>query len=842
MKKLAIIDGKSVFYRGYYAMPGLSLKDGTPTGGVYGFASLALEVIRKLEPDYVVVAWDKSKTNIRRRVEMYPAYKANRKPAPEDFYVQIPILHNLLKAFGWPLYECDDYEADDIMGTLAHQAEELGLETYLVSSDLDMLQIIDKHTEMYALKKGVSKIEEFDLNCFEDKYGITKDQFLDLKSLKGDSSDNIPGVPGVGEKTALELLHQFGSMNNIFAHLDEVKPTLAAKLKSGKELAYTSHELAKIWFDAPVKLDLQAADIYNLNSQALLAELKKLEFNSLIRRLPKFVDRTSDQIDLFNLPLAPRLKPLVMANILPDSKAPSWFVRFDQTDQQLWCSADGKKASRITADKLAKYTGEVIAYDIKALLYSLSSLGVTMTLSKIYDVSQAAFLLNPLGRDFSLSTLIQEDIDESDPLLALAALWQVYHTQTVEFKDLPRLKTIAEQFDFPLIPVLYKMEKMGIKIDVPFFSNMSRSLGQELTVIEQKIYKTVGHEFNINSPSQLANELYDTLKLPTTGIKKTQRGYGTGQKELDKLKGQHPIIELIEQARELAKLKNTYVDALPKLVDKNSRVHTTFTQNVTSTGRLSSINPNLQNIPIRSELGKKIRHGFVADKGKVFVSADFSQFELRLAAVLADDKDLKADFSSGVDIHTKTASDVFGIEPQDVTKNQRRTAKVINFGVLYGMSARSLSQATDMDYKQAKDFIDRYFELRAPVRKFIDKVLAGAKANGYVETFFGRRRPTPDINSANFVVREAAKRAAANMPIQGTEADLMKRAMIQLDKQLEGVGDQLLQIHDSILVQCDKKVANDVGAILKDVMENIAPELKVCLLVDVSIATNWGDL
>ena len=843
MKRLAIIDGKSIFYRGYYAMPGLSLKDGTPTGGVYGFASLALEVIHKLNPDYVVVAWDKSKTNIRKRVEIYPAYKANRKPAPADFYAQIPILHDLLSAFGWPFYECDDYEADDIMGALARQAEKKGIETYLISSDLDMLQIVDKNTKMYALKKGVSRIEEFDISCFEEKYGISKDQFLDFKALKGDSSDNIPGVPGVGEKTALHLLRDYKSLNKIFEHLDEIRPSLAAKLESGKDLAYISKKLSEIWFDAPVELDLKAADIRNLNPQALIGELKKLEFNSLIRRLPKSMQtESSDQIDLFSVAPASKINPLSLDSELPDKNAPSWLVSFCADNRQLWCTADGKSLSQIDAASLLEYEGEIAAYDVKSLMHFLSSWGTLSDSTKVYDISQAAFLLDPLGRDHSISTLVQEDVDEMAQPEVLAALWQIKEHQEEGFAKLPKLRLIADQFDFPLISVLFKMERLGVKIDTSFFAKMSKDLGKRYLDIEKKIFEIVGHEFNINSPAQLARELYETLGLPTTGIKKTQRGYGTGQKELDKLKGKHPIIELIEKARELAKLKNTYVDALPKLADGRGRIYTTFTQNVTSTGRLSSLNPNLQNIPIRSQLGKQIRHGFVADEGKVLVSADYSQFELRLAAVLAGDDELIADFNSGVDIHTKTASDVYGVNPEDVNSDQRRSAKVINFGVLYGMSPRGLSQATDMDYAQSKEFIDRYFELRAPIRDYIEKVLADAKAHGFVETFFGRRRPTPDINSANFVVREAAKRAAANMPIQGTEADLMKRAMIRLDNRLDGLGDQLLQIHDSILVQCDKKNVNEVSEVLKTTMEDIAPELNIRLGVDISVADNWGDL
>jgi DNA polymerase-1 len=386
------------------------------------------------------------------------------------------------------------------------------------------------------------------------------------------------------------------------------------------------------------------------------------------------------------------------------------------------------------------------------------------------------------------------------------------------------------------------MEHRGIKIDKDILSKMSLSLGTEYKKHEQEMYSMAGYEFNIASPAQLSEVLFTKLQLPTTGIKKGKTGYSTGQKELDKLKGQHPIIELIEKTRELAKLKNTYVDALPLLADARDRIHTTFNQDVASTGRLSSTNPNLQNIPIRSELGRTIRTAFITDEDKVFISADYSQFELRLAAILAGDKQMINDFNGNVDIHTKTASEVYGIPMDDVTKNQRRDAKVINFGILYGMSPHGLSAATGMNFFEAKKFIDKYFELRSPIRAYIDATVLGAKKDGFVETFYGRRRPTPDILSSNFMVRQSAERAAANMPIQGTEADLMKRAMLEVDRKIGDLGVQVLQIHDSILIEAPSQNAEKVSDLLIEVMENIAPELDIKLKVDVSVGRNWGEL
>lgn len=841
-KRLAVIDGKSVFYRGYYAMPGLSTKDGTPTGGVFGFASLAIELIKKLEPDYVAVAWDKPKTNIRKRTEIYPGYKAGRKPAPPDFYEQIPILHRLLDAFGWPLYELDDYEADDIMGAFARQAEKKGIETCLLTSDLDMLQVVGPLTHVYAMKSGLANIELYNPENFEQKYGLKVEQFLDLKALKGDSSDNIPGVPGIGEKGAIALLQEWDTLDNTYKHLDDIKPTLAKKLEAGKESAYMSKELARIWTDAPVELEWDIADVNDCDLQKVADILRELEFHSLIKRLPKNMQQTQDTQLYFHESDEVNLKEVEWPK---DVTIDGPFVLHLAGDE-LWASFTPTTISHTPLSNVDKSFwravefGTVISYDVKDLYHALANHGIDVRFSDIHDIRQAAYLLDPLRRDRSLAGLIGGEL--ATPIEEAAAMRQIYGWQCQAFEEKPKVKDIAHRFDFPLIYHLFKMERTGIILDTSILKKMSKELGDKHAELEQEMYKLAGYEFNIGSPTQLSEVLFTKLQLPTTGIKKGKTGYSTGQKELDKLRGQNPIIELIEQTRELSKLKNTYVDTLPELVDKDSRLHTTFNQDSAPTGRLSSVNPNLQNIPVRSEAGKKIREAFIPAKGNVFVSADYSQFELRLAAVLAGDKELIEDFNGDLDIHTKTASDVYGIPLNEVTKNQRRDAKVINFGVLYGMSPHGLSAATGMDFTAAKKFIDQYFELRKPIREFIDKTLKQASEEGYVETFHGRRRPTPDVNSSNFMVREAGKRAAANMPIQGTEADLMKLAMIKVDEKIDGLGTQVLQIHDSILVECPEKNATKVGEILKETMESIAPELPIKLKVDVSVGKNWGEV
>lgn len=848
MKRLVIIDGKSVFYRGYYAMPGLSLKDGTPTGGVYGFASLALEIMKKLDPDYVAVAWDKRGTSIRKRVKMLPTYKAGRKKPPEDFFAQIPMLNELLDAFNWPLYELDDYEADDIMGTLALQASDEKIETCLITSDLDLLQVVAPYTHVYALKKGFTDIEQYSVDYFVEKYGITVDQFLDLKALKGDNSDNIPGVPGVGEKTAIQLLKEFGTLEGVYQHLDHIKPSTAKKLEAGKESAYLSRDVAKIWVDAPIKLNLKEMDAHELDTEKLAQLLKKFEFTSLTRRLPKHMQHTQ-QGSLFDT-AEPKAIPTLTETPWPKTLEldAENEVLVHVSEYSVWLSQDQKTVSVANLNDVdasiwrVLELANVVTYDAKKLYHTAHDQGVEIRFTTVHDLRQGAFLLDPLARDRSIGGLVNEELTETDPGQVMAALWKAYAQQREGFKKEPRIAWVARTLDFPLTYMLYRMEARGIKINKSLLKKMSHELGDEHAKLEKEMYDMVGYEFNIGSPAQLSEVLFTKLQLPAAGIKKGKTGYSTGQKELDKLRGQHPIIELIEQTRELAKLKNTYVDTLPEMTDEHSRLHSDFRQDVAATGRLSSNNPNLQNIPVRTDLGRRIREAFIPEGDKVFVSADYSQFELRLAAVLAGDKKLINDFNGDADIHTKTASEAFGVPMDDVTKLQRRAAKVINFGVLYGMSPHGLSAATGMSFAEAKKFIDQYFELRAPIRKYIDATLEKAKDEGYVETYFGRRRPTPDVKSSNFMVREGAKRAAANMPIQGTEADLMKMAMLKVDEKIDGLGEQVLQIHDSILVECPEENADKIAEILKDTMETIYPGLKVKLKVDVSIGKNWGEL
>ena len=804
---LTIIDGKSVFYRGYYAMGHLALPDGTPTGGVYGFATMLIEIIEKLQPEYIAVAWDKPKTNIRARRAIYADYKANRKPAPDDFYAQIPYLMELLGAFHIPLYEFDDYEADDIIGTLARSADAQGVRVEIISGDLDMLQIVDNDIHMYQLKRGFSDVQKFDIAAVEAKYGLKKSQFLDLKSLKGDSSDNIPGVPGIGEKGAVSLLQTYGDLDGIYAHVDEIPGATGQKLKDGKELAYISKQLAEIRFDAPVKFDPQGTKLAGFEPEKVLDFLKKYQFRSLVSKFTKLFPNSS--------------KPIVKSTS-PEPEKPKTVVK-NTTKYSL--PAPLEIEVKIPENL---YLGE----DVKADMHDNAALATEILDGRPYwDLGQVDFLIDPLARKDSQTDIFANT--NSEPR---------YVEQKQQLAAVPKLADVAEKLDLPLIPVLYKMEQAGIKIDKSRFDALREEFSAELQQLETDIFALAGSNFNINSPIQLSEILFTKLALPTKGIKKTQRAYSTGAKELAKLRDLHPIIPKLERYREVSKLLSTYITPLPNLADDNNRIHTTFTQNVTATGRLSSVNPNLQNIPVRSDDGKRIRECFVADEGKVLVSADYAQFELRLAAALSQDQALIDDFNAGLDIHTKTASDAFHVPMDQVSKQQRRAAKVINFGVLYGMSPKGLSDAADMSFYEAKQFIERYFELRAPMRKYLDAQLKQAKEQGFVETLYGRRRPTPDVNAPNFLVRAAAERAAANMPIQGTEADLMKKAMLAVDQALPDDAKLILQIHDSLIIECPEAKAEQIAALLKEKMEQVAPELPVKLAVDVKTGHDWGAL
>ncbi len=876
---LVIIDGKSVFYRGYYAMPNLSNKDGLPTGGIYGFSVMALEVIKRLKPNHVAVAWDKPKTNIRRRRQMYPGYKANRKPAPDDFYQQVPYLMELIDALGWHMFELDDYEADDIMGSLALKASQEHINTYLVTSDLDMLQLISPTVHVYVLKQGLSHIEQFSPDSFEEKYGIKTEQFLDLKALKGDSSDNIPGVSGIGEKTAISLLQQYQNLDNIYDNLALINPKLATKLEKDKDMAYLSKDLAKIWIDAPVAIDFNIENHDKVDKNRLIELLNQFDFKSLIKPVSELFNiEKSDVSSVFDKGLnLPSKKFIRTKNDLKDLKTDgnvlSIYYRF--TDKEFKnLSVFMTKSNDVVYIFDIKSIGQfnfidwlkksnilnkkIVGYDLKKLFNFCYQCNINPP-TDFHDILVSSFLMSPLVKDQSLAGLAayyinydslqindlddQELMSRGDELSAI--IHEIYDLILEEIQGQVRLISILDKMDFPLIPVLAKMENSGIRVDVNFLNDFNKKIDFMINNLTSEIYKLAGREFNIASPIQLSEIIFGDLKIPTFGIKKNKTGYSTDSNQLEKIIEKHPIVGFIIQYREVVKIQNTYLNPLPALVDKDSLIHTTYNQTIAQTGRLSSVEPNLQNIPTRTELGRNIRKAFVAKPGYKLISADYSQFELRIAADLADDHDLIDLFNQEfTDIHTLTAAQVYGCQPSEVTKEMRRAAKAINFGILYGMSGHGLSEATAMTLKEANDFIEKYKTLHRPLFDFMEEVINTTKKNGYAETKFGRRRPIPNINSANFMLREAAKRAAINMPVQGTEADLMKLALIKIDDLLETEkfdARLVLQIHDSVLVECREGQVDIVSQAIKNTMENTS-DLKVKLKVDIEVADNWGDL
>lgn len=868
-KTLVIIDGKSVFYRGYYAMAYLTVSDGRPVGGVYGFMVLALNLIRRLDPDYLIVAWDKSKTNIASRKKIYEAYKANRQPAPDDFYEQIDILMDLLDSAAWPVHEIDDYEADDIMATLAKQAEKRGgIRTVLVSSDLDLLQALGPRTDLYAIKKNLSNVERFDPATFEAKYQIKTDQFVDLKSLMGDSSDNIPGVRGVGPKAAADLLSMHPTLDEIYQNLDGLPDKYRTKLEADREMAFLSRQLVVLQRDLPIKLDLAKAAIKVADPQKLVSKLRELEFFSLIQQIP---ERLISPELLNGFPQAdidlelPKVKAAKLADIQSlDWSKPALVQaycrgRFGADPTRLLVSIDGESRLFEISKTPPKIEWppkiEIYGFGTKNTAQALWGLGANKIVVKD-DIKVSAFLLDPSVRQQTLTVLANrelkynselddlspEDYDLKAPEI-VAIIEEIKRKQRAKLKPLSSLKKLLVEVELPFIPVLAKMELVGMQFESKELEDLDRELTDRLKKIEQLIYDYAGEEFNIASPAQLAKILYGKLHLSTAGIARAGRGsWSTDIRQLKKLRKQHPIIDCLIGWREYTKLQSVYIDGLSKCVDPDGRIRSDFHQTAVVTGRLSSRNPNLQTIPTATELGRQIRRAFTAPKGRVLVNADYSQFELRLAAVLAGEKQLLKAFTAGEDIHRLTASQIFDIKPDQVESAQRALAKIVNFGILYGQGPHGLAEQTNLSYSEAQKFIDDYFRQRPALRDYFEQTIGTAREQGYVETLFGRRRPTPDLRSPNGMTVKAAERQTINFPIQGTEADLMKMAMIRLDERLDPDCQMIIQVHDSILVECPADKAEATGRLMRETMESIWPDLGVKLLVEVKSGPSWAEI
>ncbi|HMS32145.1 MAG TPA: DNA polymerase I [Candidatus Saccharibacteria bacterium] len=874
VKKIAIIDGKSVFYRGYYGMPGLTNSKGQPTGGIYGFATIALEIMKELKPDFVYVAWDKSKTNINSRLKIYPEYKAGRKPPPPDFYDQIPYLHKFLDAMGWHLLEADDYEADDIMATLADQGDKLGHKTYLITSDLDMLQAISNNTTIYILKKGFSSITKFNEKEFEQKYGIKLNQFIDYKSLAGDSSDNIPGVAGIGKKTAADLLNQFGDLESIYSGLDKIKSkSTKTKLVSGREMAYISKKLVTLMKDAPFTLhNLDKDESIDVTKLKLI--MNELEFrhlqNSLDKTLQDIGYKTSENVK-FNDEQAMTISTESDFSEAIKSKQNKIFIhcefakKFGLNPKSIAFSFGDQKNYSIKCNSFSEVQLEdmilILTKDVEVIGYNIKSIASifcrkSQKMKTIFDVMIAEFNLNSLERDLSLGKIIElrggEYIDLSSRSPEEIEGLAHYIMEGLKLVQKEQLKLIKERnqidfinnIEFSFIPVAAEMEVNGINVDEKTLHNSLEKIDLEISDLTQMIHGYADQEFNIDSPKQLSEVLFDPqgLNLNTFGLKKNSNGFSTAAKELAKLKDQHSIISLISKYRELTKIKNTYLNSLPSHITSDGKIHSNFKLTVAQTGRLSSNDPNLQNIPIKTPAGREVRKAFFAADGKTLLSLDYSQFELRLAAFLAEDEEFIEEFNNDADIHTVVASTIFDIPQSDVSKEQRRNAKVINFGILYGMSPHGLSQATSMTIVDATTFVKKYKEARSKVFSYMDDVLDKARKDGYVSTYLGRRRPTPDLSSSNFQVRSAAERATINFPIQGLESDIMKLAMIKIKKAISKDEKIVLQIHDSVILEVPDENPELLANKLQDIMEKIIPEMNIKLKVDYSIAKTWDKL
>src|SRR3989344_2777874 len=880
---LLLVDGNALVHRGFHALPHLSTKAGEPTNGVYGFTVLFLRALKELAPRYVAVAFDLPGGTFRDK--LYDAYKAKRVAAPAELYSQIPRVKELVQAMNVPTFELEDYEADDIIGSLAELGKrEQNLETIILTGDLDALQLVDDNVKVFTPKQGLSETMIYDRKAVEVRYGIAPEQIVDYKALRGDASDNIPGVKGIGEKTATELLQKFGTLKGIYEVLtsplhnpppqgEGIRPKVAQLLLLHRQDAEISQKLAQIVRDLPIKLDLKKAELADYDAEPVVKMFQELEFRSLIDKLPKnnppqspLSLRGEENADQGEEKLT---KSVIQSNYeLVDSKKEyEALIKGLKGVKEIAIDTETTSIHPVQAELLGlgigweegkafyvlrnfvgpelisilensgvKKIGHNIKYDYLVLKQARIKLA-----GMNFDTMIAAYLLNPGARNFDLDSLSfnefgirkisitsligpsplvkgvggkkQINMREVDPERVaeycgedVDCTWRLKQKLETELKN-KNLEKVFYEIDMPLVAVLAEMEHSGIKIDTKYLKELSAKAEQEADKIQKQIWKLAGEEFNIGSPNQLKKIIFEKLGIPSDELKKGKTGLSTAAQELENLRGLHPIVDLIFDWREITKLKNTYLDALPDLVyKKTGRLHTSFNQTIAATGRLSSSDPNLQNIPIRTTLGREVRKAFVADHGYKLVSIDYSQIELRLAAHLAGDPKMIEAFQLGRDIHTVTAQEIFDVKnPEDVTADMRRSAKIINFGVLYGVSAYGLkSRIPGVSVGSAEDFIKKYFATYKRLAEYLDEVVEETKKTGYVRNELGRLRFLPEINSSQFQVRSGAERAAINMPFQSLSADIIKMAMNKLGEQELISRDDcrlLLQVHDELVFE-----------------------------------------
>ena len=855
--RLLLLDANSIANRAFYGIKLLSTKDGQYTNALVGFLNILQKLREEVQPDGIAAAFDLHAPTFRHKE--YAEYKAGRKGMPEELRQQMPVLKDLLRLMGCHVVECEGFEADDILGTLSAAAREQGAESFIATGDRDSLQLVGDGVTVLlaATRMGRPETTAYDAAAIREKYGLTPAQLIDLKALMGDASDHIPGVPGVGEKTALDLMHRFGGLEEIYRDLDalDVRDSLREKLRAGRDSAYLSRWLGTIRLDAPVERDPEAYRLAAVDEPGLASLLAKLELFKLMEKLGlSALSRESAPEPgeaAQPAPVAPKGAEAFPA-VLDAARRTG---RLDVTltggeNGGLYGAADGRAA---VLPLTALRTGELTALledetvvkrtaDYKALCAALLPVGVRPR-GFVMDTLLAGYLLNPLASDYSLSRLAQEYAPgmpapaEGEEAALLPPVAEVLEGAV----EADGQAALLQGTEMPLALVLAAMEREGFAVDAQGIAAFGALLQTRITDIERAIYDAVGYAFNLNSPKQLAKALFEDLGLPAK--KKTKTGYSTNAEVLEGLREAHPAVAMLLDYRTLSKLKSTYCDGLLKVVGEDGRIHSSFNQTETRTGRISSTEPNLQNIPVRQELGRELRRFFRAREGWVLCDADYSQIELRVLAHMAGDEAMIAAFNAETDIHRVTASQVFDLPEELVTPLMRSRAKAVNFGIVYGIGAHSLSQDIGVSYGEAKRYIDHYLEHYAGVAAFMDRMIALAKERGYAETLFGRRRPLPELQASHAATRSFGERVARNMPIQGTAADIIKMAMVRVYDRLEREGLRarlILQVHDELIVEAPREEADRVAALLKEEME-AAAELSVKLLADVHVGETWYD-
>lgn len=893
--KLAIIDAHALIHRAYHALPPMSTEDGTPTNAVYGFTTMLLKMIATVKPTHVIAAFDMKGPTFRH--EDYADYKAHRKELEDDLIVQFDIVRDVVRAFSIPIFEKKGFEADDVIGSLVRNLEN-DISIIVVTGDMDTLQLVTDKTSVFTLKKGISDTILYTPELVKEKYGFEPKYVPDYKGLAGDPSDNIKGVAGIGAKTAKDLVSTYGSLESILEHKDELSPRVQRLLIGHEEDAFFSRKLATISQDVDVDIKLEDALFEAYDEKTVRELFQKLGFRSLVSRLPRsqngfqptLVSPVGQDIvlpDGYHLAvtreeqlqaqevirqggivafdtetdgLGGRLSPIIGMSfaVHMGDTIQAWYVPVDSQTVMLWKDFFG--------DESIKKTGHNMKYDMEVLAQS----GIHVK-GIVFDSMLASYLLKPGTRSYGMDYLAEvylgytpipiTDLIGSGkmqksmrdvPITELARYACEDADVSLRLYDyfLPKLEeekllAVLQEIELPLLDVLVHMEMTGIALDETVLQKLNLKVVQRISELETEIWEAAGEKFNIKSPKQLRVILFEKLLLPTTAVKKTQSGYSTAARELDMLRGMHPIIDLISEYREVTKLKSTYIDTLPKLIDQSTkRIYTSFNQTIAATGRLSSTNPNLQNIPIRTPLGQSIRQAFVAKRGYVLVQADYSQLELRIAAHMAQDTKMLAAFRTGLDIHRATAASVFGIELGAVTDDMRRQAKTLNFGVLYGMGPQSFARAADVSVEEARSFIDKYKREYKGIEEFTQKTISFAQEYGFVETMFGRKRYVPELNSNNPAIRAAAERMAFNFPIQGSEADILKKAMIQLYAKMQELYKTsaiVLTVHDELVCEVPSEDATEFAGVMKRIMESIIV-LDAKLIVDVGVGSNWNDV